>query len=93
MASGEGDGGNRSVLQNATQAIWAIAYALQNSFIFGQASITVGVSTVAGLPSSPTQGMRRMVTDANSSTFNAAVAGGGANIVPVFYNGTAWRVG
>lgn len=88
-----GDGGNRSVLQNATQAVWAIVNALQNSFIFGQESVTVGVSTVAGLPSAPTQGMRRMVTDANSTTFNAVVAAGGANIVPVFYNGTTWRIG
>ena len=84
---------NRSVFQNATQAVWAIANALQNSFLFGQASVTVGVSTVAGLPSSPTQGMRRMVTDANSTTFNAVVAGGGSNIVPCFYTGTDWRIG
>lgn len=87
------DDSNRSVFQNGVQAIWSIANALQNSFLFGQASVTVGVSTVAGLPSDPTQGMRRMVTDANSTTFNAVVAAGGSNIVPVFWNGSSWRIG
>lgn len=89
----EGQGQNTGLLQQATQGIWAIVKALQDSYLFGDASLTVGVSTVAGLPTSPTQGMRRMVTDATSATFNAVVAGGGANIVVVFFNGTTWRVG
>lgn len=93
MASSEGDGGNRSVLQNGVRALTGILDVLTNSFLFGQGSLTVGVSTVAGLPASPTQGDRRMVTDANATTFNSVVAGGGANIVPVFYNGTTWRIG
>lgn len=88
MASNDGDGGNRSVLQNGVQALWAIAKVLQDSF-----PTTVGVSTVAGLPTGVTQGSRAMVTDANATTFNSVVAGGGSNIVPVFYNGTTWRIG
>jgi len=50
------------------------------------------VSTVAALPSGA-QGMRAMVNDANATTFDTTVAGGGSNIVPVFYNGTNWRIG
>jgi len=52
-------------------------------------------TTVAGLPSAATAGAgaRAMVTDSNTSTFNATDAGGGANIVPVFSNGTDWKVG
>jgi hypothetical protein len=52
-------------------------------------------TTVANLPSAATAGAgaRAMVTDSNTATFNATVAGGGANIVPVFSNGTNWKVG
>lgn len=49
--------------------------------------------TVAGLPSTPTQGQREFVTDATVTTFASVVAGGGANVVPVFYNGTDWIIG
>jgi hypothetical protein len=40
-----------------------------------------------------TAGMRAMVTNANTTTFNAVVGGGGSNVIPVFYDGTNWRVG
>jgi hypothetical protein len=52
-------------------------------------------TTVAGLPSAATAGAgaRAMVTDATATTFNSVVAGGGANIVPVFSDGTNWRIG
>lgn len=90
MASSDGDGGNRSVLSLGVQALWAIANALQESL-----PTTVGVSTVAGLPSAADagQGAKRMVTDANATTFNSVVAGGGTNVVPVFSTGTQWRIG
>lgn len=38
-------------------------------------------------------GARRFVTDANSTTFHAIAVGGGSNSVPVFNNGTNWRIG
>jgi hypothetical protein len=47
--------------------------------------------TVATLPT-PTTGMRCYVTDATATTFYSTVSGGGANIVPVFYNGTNWVI-
>jgi len=51
--------------------------------------------TVSQLPSAATvgAGARAFVTDANSTTFNAAVVGGGANNMPVFSNGTGWFIG
>ena len=57
--------------------------------------ITTTSTTVAGLPSAATAGAgaRAMVTNANATTFNSIVAGGGANIVPVFSDGTNWRIG
>ncbi len=45
--------------------------------------------TVATLPAG-TQGGTAFVTDATTPTYNAALVGGGAVVVPVFYNGTAW---
>lgn len=52
-------------------------------------------TTVAQLPSAATAGAgaRAMVTNATATTFNSVVAGGGANIVPVFSDGTNWRIG
>ena len=51
--------------------------------------------TVATLPAAGTvgAGTRAAVTDANATTFNAVVAGGGANFVPVVSDGTNWRIG
>ena len=51
--------------------------------------------TVSQLPSAATvgAGARAFVTDANSTTFNAAAVGGGANNMPVFSNGTGWFIG
>lgn len=51
------------------------------------------ILTVATLPALPTQGDRAFVTDANATTFYSIVAGGGANFVPVFYDGSDWRIG
>lgn len=50
-------------------------------------------TTVAGLGSASTAGQRTFVTDANATTFHSVVAGGGANFVPVFSDGTDWRIG
>ena len=49
--------------------------------------------TVANLPTQVTLGTRTFVTDANATTFNSVVAGGGANLVPVYHDGTDWRIG
>lgn len=45
--------------------------------------------TVATLPAG-LLGMHAHVTDATVPTYNAALVGGGAVAVPVFYNGAAW---
>lgn len=38
-------------------------------------------------------GSRRLVNDANATTFWSVVANGGANVVPVTSDGTDWRIG
>ena len=54
--------------------------------------IKTTASTVAGLPAGTT-GARAFVTDATAATFASIVAGGGANNVPVYHDGTNWRIG
>jgi hypothetical protein len=51
--------------------------------------------TVATLPSAATSGVgaRSFVTDASAPTFGATVSGGGAVAVPVYSDGTNWKVG
>jgi hypothetical protein len=50
---------------------------------------------VAALPSATTggAGARAFVSDATATTFASIVAGGGANNVPVYSNGTNWLIG
>lgn len=53
------------------------------------------VYTVATLPSAVTSGVgaRSFVSDATATTFASTVAGGGANKVPVYSDGTNWKIG
>ena len=53
------------------------------------------VFTVATLPSAATSGVgaRAFVSDAASPTFGATVVGSGAVTVPVYSDGTNWKVG
>ena len=53
------------------------------------------VYTVDTLPSASAlgAGTRTFVSDSSVTTFNATVAAGGTNTVPVFSNGTNWKVG
>lgn len=49
---------------------------------------------VANLPpAADWQNGRAFVTDANATTFASIVAGGGANKVPVYSDGSNWRIG
>jgi hypothetical protein len=48
--------------------------------------------TFADLPQAPTVGATMVVTDSNIATWGGVVAGGGANTVLAWWNGTAWKV-
>lgn len=60
------------------------------------ADITVAVA-VASLPAAPVEGMRAAVNNSNAASFTAGigavVAAGGTTHVPVYYDGTNWRIG
>ena len=50
--------------------------------------------TLSLLPSAAgIEGARAFITDATSTTFGSVAAGGGANNVPVYSDGTDWRIG
>lgn len=49
-------------------------------------------STFANLPASPVAGTLATITDSNTATWGATIAGGGANNVLARYNGSAWTV-
>lgn len=65
------------------------------SWTGGVKYINLGVLTVATLPAAATAGAgaRAFVSDANATTFASVVAGGGANNIPVYSDGTNWRIG
>jgi hypothetical protein len=66
--------------------------------LYSNKTVLLGASyTVAALPTglSASQGARTWVTDAASATYSvgSTLTGGGTNVIPVFYNGTAWVAG
>jgi hypothetical protein len=67
-----------------------------NTSVKGQvtADVLTPSSEFSGLPDAgENTGARRLVTDATATTFASVVAGGGSNIVPVYSDGTDWRIG
>lgn len=65
------------------------------SITAGVKYMNFGVLTVGTLPAAATAGAgaRAFVSDANATTFASIVAAGGANGVPVYSDGTNWRIG
>ena len=65
------------------------------SYISATTAIQTTPVVVASLPAAGTAGAgaRAFVSDANDTAFNAVVAGAGANNLPVFSDGTDWRIG
>jgi hypothetical protein len=81
-------GGGPLVLSVAFTAIGSFDAARWDSYV----PVRVPRYTVAGLPAGA-QGDRAMVTNALGPAFGAAVVGGGAVVVPVYHDGTNWKVG
>lgn len=65
------------------------------SALSGAAPLKLGTLTVANLPAAATAGAgsTAFVTDANATTHASVVAGGGSNGIPVYCDGTNWRIG
>lgn len=88
-SSSEGDGRKFSLTTLVSFLSTAFTSLTASSYV------KVSAVAVASLPSAVTAGAgaRATVSDANATTFNSVVAGGGSNTVPVFSDGAAWRIG
>lgn len=84
-----------TALRDLIQANLTAAYG--NTATFTTYVQVTGVLTAyLPAPSAAIQGARATVTDSNQTLtagIGATVAGGGANVVPVFCNGTNWVIG
>lgn len=78
--------GTASSQQLFINAVVAVTYALVGQSIRGTAV------AVAALPAAPVEGMMVPVNNATSNTWGDPIAGGGANHVLAFYNGSGWTV-
>jgi hypothetical protein len=85
----KGTGGN--YLDNVSSGTMISRLNLLDGYVETLAALTVATLPAAGGWQGPYT--RHTVTDANATTFNSIVAGGGANVVPVFSDGTNWRIG
>lgn len=91
------NGGSHAVFPN--QGALTVGGTAILSFASAIATFSVAVktlsTTVAGLPAAATAGAsaRAYVTDAAVGAFGTVVAGGSSNGVPVYSDGTNWRIG
>lgn len=82
--------------QQAGSLIWGVMSAtVANQRLTVNALVKHFTTTVATLPAAAAglAGFKAFVTDANATTFASVVVGGGANGVPVYCDGTNWRIG
>lgn len=79
-------GSDNSISLGTASKRWTTVYSVNAKFT---------PVTVASLPAAATigAGAKAFVSDANATTFASVVAGGGANNVPVYSDGTNWRIG
>lgn len=75
---------NQVVIGN-TNVTQTVLRGCVNTTVFLVATLTAAATAGAGA--------RAFVSDSNATTFAAVVAGGGANGVPVYSDGTNWRIG
>jgi hypothetical protein len=68
------------------------AFTVSNSIVQSYKPVILPNYTVATLPTGQL-GMKAFVSDATTTTFASNVVGGGSNKVPVYHDGTAWKIG
>jgi hypothetical protein len=95
LGFGPGGGSARDTFLNRQGAN---VFGIGSSFAATDGQITLTIVqtvpvAVASLPPVGTAGRRAFVNNATATTFASIVAGGGANFVPVYDDGTNWRIG
>jgi hypothetical protein len=99
MGPGSGHGTTAlTIAYNASDSILGPVVQTDGSLIIGGTTATgngtlgTKVYTVGTLPTGA-KGARSFVSDANSTTFATSAVGGGSNNVPVYHDGSGWRIG
>lgn len=82
----------RTMLGANSTAVLAALASITAKFTTGLGVIRLAPVTVANLPTSPAQGWICAVSNSNTVTWGAVVAGGGSNHVLVWYTGSVWHV-
>jgi hypothetical protein len=89
--------GNDVLVQSSANLnLTATNISLNTLYIYMPNSFGQNQFFVADLPTdfpTPQPGDRAFAADAFAPVFGATVAGGGATIVPIYYDGTNWKVG
>jgi len=81
--------GDGEAVADAMQSLWTLANGIGRT----QAASPIDpVGTFAATPPSPRLGMRRVITDSTTAVWGGVIAGGGANVVQAWFNGTNWTV-
>lgn len=80
---------NRTVIGNSN----TIAAKVHGILVPGKVYTVAAGADQLPSASATFEGARAYVNDANATTFNSIVASGGSNKVPVFCDGTNWRIG
>lgn len=78
------------IVQNGASARASLT---QLAALVGSVSTTPVLTSALPSPVTSGAGNRRMVLDATSVVFASVLSGGGANTVPVYSDGTVWRIG
>lgn len=94
ISAGAGSGGSITVVLPDLRGLMVYNTTIgRHQYHDGTSWVTLGNRlvpyTVATLPAG-TVGDIAYVTDATAPTYNGALTGGGAVVIPVFYNGSAW---
>ncbi len=80
-----------ALVRDQKQGLWGFEVWRVVTWLLGVAPYPTCL--VAELPATADTGARGFVTDANATTFASIVAGGGSNKVPVYFDGSDWRIG
>lgn len=82
------------VSRNFTNTMWTDGSTAKNCIRIDSQGGVNGYTpvTFANLPNPPHTGMHATVTNSNTNTWGATIAGGGAFVVGAFYNGSVWTV-
>jgi hypothetical protein len=83
------------ICRDEYRALSADSSVSADDLVRGDGTMTLSPRTVANLPAASLAyaGWRSFVSNATATTFGSTVAGGGSNYVPVWCDGSAWKIG